>query len=445
MRGTEALGGNDRHLRLDFGRDGLELRVPAEARLSVLEPRKGVPLEDPATAIGGALAQPIGTAPLSELARGRQRVAIVVSDITRPVPNAVILPEILHCLEASGVDRDAIEIIVATGLHRANLGSELDELVGPMIARTYRIRNHVARDQSQHTYRGRTALGTEVWVDNGFLAADLRIITGLIEPHLMAGYSGGRKAVVPGLAGVETMKSLHGAAMLEGHIGPGILEGNALHHELLDIVRSIGVDFMLDVTLDRDRRITGVFAGELDAAHRAGVTFLEPHVHAQLDAPADIVVASAGGYPLDATFYQAIKGLAATMNIVRAGGTVVLACELSEGLGSDDFVALLRTLHDERDLMRRISADGFFQIDQWMVQHLCQVLNRARVVVCTPSDTLRALDGLPLAHAVDINECIRGAWEERPDAHIAVLPQGPYTLATVRGQKNPLRDRRLAA
>src|SRR5262249_15142939 len=183
----------------------------------------------------------------------------------RPVPNGIVLPPILRTLEAAGMGPEHIEIVVATGLHRSNTRDELIEMTSADIVARYRIRNHVARDADAHVHLGRTMRGTEIWLDRGFMDADLKIVTGLIEPHLMAGYSGGRKAVAPGLAGVDTMRSAHGPVMLEDHVGPGIIEGNPFHADLMEIARRARVDFMLDVSIDRARRLTGVFAGDIEA------------------------------------------------------------------------------------------------------------------------------------------------------------------------------------
>src|SRR6185369_11633918 len=226
-------------VRLDYGRTGLYVALPDDLDVSVLEPSKGAPLGDPGGAVAAALAEPIGTAPLAEIARDRRDAVVVISDKTRPVPYGIVLPPLLATLEAAGLAPERIEILVATGLHRANTADELAAMTSPDIVRRYRIRNHEARDASQHVHLGRTSRGTELWMDRGLLGADLRIVTGLIEPHLMAGFSGGRKAVAPGCAGVDTMRSLHGAAMLESALGPGIIEGNPFHEELLDIARRV--------------------------------------------------------------------------------------------------------------------------------------------------------------------------------------------------------------
>jgi len=423
-------------LRLDYGRDGVTISVPDELRVSVVEPAKGTPVADQNAAVEQALARPIDARPLAEVARGRRDAVVVISDKTRPVPYKVVLPPILRTLEAAGLERARIEILVATGLHRANTRDELLEMIGAEVVEHYRVRNHVARDAAEHVHLGRTARGTEIWIDRGFVTADLKIVSGLIEPHLMAGFSGGRKAVAPGLAGVETMRSAHGAAMLEDNVGPGIINGNPFHEDLLEIARTARVDFLVDVSVDRQRRLTGVFAGDIVHAHAAGMRFVEHEVRVDLDAPADIVITSAGGYPLDQTYYQSIKGLTGALNSVRRGGTIILAAALSEGIGSQDFQELLRGVRGNDDFMARITSPGFFRVDQWMVQHLCQVLRKAEVVLVTGGLSADAVPGLLATPAPTVEAALGRALERYgPKAHVAVLPQGPYVLATVRGRK----------
>lgn len=422
-------------IRLDYGRTGLTVRLPDDVDVSVLEPRHRPPLADPTAAVAAALAAPIGTPPLAALARGRRGAVVVIADKTRPIPYGLVLPPLLATLEAAGIPRQRIEILVATGLHRANTPEELAAMTSAAIVADYRIRNHVARDAAAHVHLGRTARGTEVWIDRGYVAAELKIITGLIEPHLMAGYSGGRKAVAPGCAGVETMRSLHGAAMLEGPIGPGRIADNPFHDELVGIARRVGVDLMCDVTSDRARRLTGVYAGDLEQAHAAGVADVARHVGAAADRPADIVITSAAGFPLDDTYYQSIKGLIAALNVVRRGGTIILAAAIREGLGSVEFQRLLAETRGNDDFMARVTRPGFFQIDQWMVQHLCQVRRKAEVIVVSEGlaghDTSRLMVDTAASVEAALARC-RGRYGARP--HVTVLPEGPYVLPSVRGR-----------
>jgi nickel-dependent lactate racemase len=423
-------------IRLDYGRSGLTIALPDSPNVSVANPPKGDPLGDPTGAVEQALRQPIGAPPLLELVRGRRDAVVVISDKTRPVPNGIVLPPLLRTLEMAGIARQHIEILVATGLHRANTRAELIEMTSAEIVERYRLRNHVARAADEHVHLGRTARGTEIWIDRGFMGADLKIVTGLIEPHLMAGYSGGRKAVAPGLAGVETMRNAHGPAMLEDNVGPGITEGNPFHEDLMEIARLVRVDFMVDVTIDRARCLTGVFAGDIERAHAAGMQAVERAVRVDLPAAADIVITSAGGYPLDQTFYQSIKGLTGALNIVRRGGTIILAAALTEGIGSQEFEDLLRGAGGNDDFMARISAPGFFRIDQWMVQHLYQVLRKAAVVVVTDGLPPEVVRSLLVSAAPSVGAALEQAMARYgSSARVAVLPQGPYVLATVGGRK----------
>jgi nickel-dependent lactate racemase len=382
------------------------------------------------------LRAPIGTAALVELARGRRNAVIAVADKTRPVPYPILLPPILAAVEQAGIAPTAIEILIATGLHRPNTPDELREMLGPDIAARYRLRNHVARNAAEHVHLGRTQRGTEVWLDRGFMAAELKLTSGLIEPHLMAGYSGGRKLVCPGLAGVDTMRSAHGPRMLEDRVGPGIVDGNPFHADLMEVALLSGVDFMCDVSIDRARHITGVFAGDITRAHAAGMEAVEAHVRIDLPEAADIVITSAGGYPLDQTFYQSIKGLTGALNVVRRGGTIILAAQIAEGMGSPDFEELLRSVQSNDEYMNRITAPDFFRVDQWMVQHLCQVIRKADVVVVSDGFRPAAVGRLPVRAAASVEAALGEAMTRYGrDAGVAVIPQGPYALATVRGRK----------
>ncbi len=426
-------------VRIAYGRGDLQLELPEALDVRVLEKHSVTPLADPAATLAAALETPIETPPLRELARGRHDAVIVVSDRTRPVPNALILPPILDALRAGGLPPDRVSLEVATGLHRPNTPAELDEMLGTEIARSLRIVQHDARDADSHADLGRTARGIPILIDRYFLERDLKVITGLIEPHLMAGFSGGRKAVCPGLAAVATVRVAHGPAMLEAQLGPGIVEGNPLHEDLLEVLRLVGVDFLVNAALDRERRIAGLFCGDPERAHAVGMDFVERESLVALEEPADLVIASAGGDPLDATFYQAIKGASTAASIVRPCGVILLCASLSEGVGSASFEKLLRETRSPEHFELRLADDRFFAVDQWMVQHLCQARRRARVLLYT--------DGLPIEAAgellVEAVPTPRAGIERAlaglgPAPRIAVVPQGPYVLATLRGEKRPL-------
>src|SRR5579864_376437 len=250
------------HINLAFGNTGVKANLPAGFRYRILEARTAKPLADWQSALESALDHPIDASPLAELARGKRSAAISVCDITRPAPNPKTLPPLLRRLEQAGIARENITILIATGLHRAATDAEIREICGPEIAAAYRVVNHDARNLSSHRPLGSTASGTPVYVDERFISADIHITLGFIEPHLMLGFSGGRKLVAPGLAAQETIKVLHSSKfMRDTRAVEGSVEDNPLHAELLEIARMARHDFRLDVALARDRWIAGVFAG----------------------------------------------------------------------------------------------------------------------------------------------------------------------------------------
>src|SRR6202041_3231746 len=315
-------------IRFAFGRDGLNVALPDGPRYEVIESRSASALPDVAAALDQALDQPIGSKPLSALAAGKKTAAISVCDITRPAPNWLTLPPLLHRLHQAGIPVEGVTILIATGLHREATESEIKAILGEEIAAKYRVVNHDARVLTEHRWLGTTGRGIPVYIDERFMAAELHITLGFIEQHLMLGFSGGRKLIAPGLAAQETIKVIHSPRFWREPLATeGSIEGNPLHAELLEIARMARHDFALDVTLTPDRRIPGVFAGEPVKAHAAGVAFLEQSSLERLDEPVDVVITSAAGYPLDLTFYQCVKGITAATHMVKPGGRILIVAQ----------------------------------------------------------------------------------------------------------------------
>jgi lactate racemase len=330
-------------IELAFGKTGITANLPLGFRYRVLEARTATPLPDWQGALESALDRPIGAPPLSELARGKQSAAISVCDITRPAPNRLTLPPVLRRLEQAGIPREQITILIATGLHRAATDAEIREICGEEIAAAYNIVNHDARNLSSHRHLGTTQSGTPVYIDERFASSDLHITLGFIEPHLMLGYSGGRKLIAPGLAAQETIKVLHSPKfMRDTRAVEGSIEDNPLHRELLEIARLARHDFIVDVALARDRSIGAVFAGDAELAHRGGVDFVSQVLLQTLDEPVDAVITTSAGYPLDLTYYQCIKGVTAASHIVKPGGSILLVAACTEGAGAPEFARMLR-------------------------------------------------------------------------------------------------------
>ncbi len=418
-------------VHLAYGRTGLEVDLPDRNVVKCLRYRPAAPLADFQEAVRDVLARPTGAAPLAELARGRSSACVVISDITRPVPNAVLLPPILATLEQSGIPRDRILILVATGLHRPNTRDELVEMVGPPIVEAYRIENHHGRELSEHAYVGESPRGVPVWIDNRYLGAELKITTGLIEPHFMAGFSGGRKLVCPGLAGFPTIKAWHSPTFLE-HPGArsGVLRDNPVHEENTWIARRAGCDFIVNAVIDESRRILSVVAGDMEKALHQGVSFVRPLVTDTVPVQVDIVVTTSAGYPLDATYYQSVKGMVAAMEIVRPGGTIIMAASLSEGIGSPEFRRIFEENASLDAFMERILTTDYFVMDQWQVEELAKVRRKARVKVVADGLTGEALSRLFVESAPSVEAAVaEGLAEYGPDATIAVIPEGPYVIA----------------
>lgn len=421
-------------ITLDYGKIGLDVEVPDANLAGILDLKAVAPLADPGAAVDAMLADPIGTPPLSELAQGKRSACILICDVTRPVPNALILERLLPVLEAAGIPRDGIRILIATGLHRPNEGDELVELVGPRIAVEYRIENHDGKRLDDHTYLGESPRGVPIWIDTRYLQAELKIAVGLIEPHFMAGYSGGRKLVCPGIAALETIKVWHSPQFLEHpRAASGCLEGNPVHEENTRIARIAGCDFIVNVTLDRDRRITSVVAGEMEQAFLRGVEFVKSVVRAELDEPCDVVITSSAGYPLDTTFYQSIKGLVGALPVVRDGGTMVIAASLTEGIGSPEFQGLFDEHGSLDAFMDCILGPDYFVMDQWQLEEMAKVCRRVRVKYVTGGLPAAAFGRLFVEAVPSVEAAIAEALSEYgPAARIAVIPKGPYVMPALR-------------
>ena len=427
------------------GRGKLSIDVPDDA--VVLRPAPAASVPDSEAAIRDVLAHPTGAAPLSALARerGAGGVCVVVSDITRPVPYKQLLPPLLGCLEAAGVPRDRILLLIATGMHRPSTAEERVEMFGERICREYRVLDHDATDDSQLVrLPARTSAGTEVSVNRHFVEAGLKITTGLVEPHFMAGYSGGRKSVCPGIVNLATIQQFHGPGFLENPCADnGVLAGNPCHLEASEVARIAGVDFVLNVALNLRREIVGVFAGGLEPAFAAAVRGVEAHCCASAGVEADVVVTSGGGYPLDATFYQVVKGIVGAVPAVRRGGSIVIAAECSAGIGSAQYRDLLREYAGDYDrFLADITAATDVRRDQWELEMQCRALRKVGVegiVLCTdtiaPEEfgdlcvtdarSLSAGGGPEAVFQGAVDACIRRAGSP---CRVVVIPEGPYVM-----------------
>ncbi len=420
-------------VRLEYGRTGLDVTLPDDRVVKCLGYGCAAPVADPDAVVRRALMHPHNSPSLAAIARGCRSACVVISDVTRPVPNQVILPPLLGTLEASGVPREKITVLIGTGLHRPNLGQELAEMVGPKVMAGYRIENHDGHDRSQHVHLGVSPRGVPLWIDRRYVEAQLKITTGLIEPHFMAGFSGGRKAICPGIAAVETVRAWHSPRFLEHPDARcGRLEGNPVHEEVTWIARRVGCDFIVNAVMNERREILALFAGHPEEAFWDGTRFVRRLVTDVVPRPVDIVVTCGAGYPLDTTFYQCVKGMVGAMEIVKPGGTIILAAGMEEGVGSAPFQRLFEENASLDAFMHRIQHEDYFVPDQWQLEELAKVRRKAKVKVITQGLPPEKIARLFVESAPTVEQAVADSLAEYgPQASIAVIPKGPYVLAEV--------------
>ena len=437
-------------IKLEYGKNGLWIDVPDRNLLAVLDRDDRPAPADQAGLVERALREPIGSpepcraAPagrlrratgtsLHEAARGSRRACVVICDITRPVRNHLLLPPIIRELERAGVGE--IRILIGNGLHREMTPGEIERSVGTEIAASYPVHNHLARDPQANVRVGTTSRGTPVHLDRIFVESDFRVITGLVEPHMYAGFSGGRKLIAIGVAGVETIRVIHSPLFLEdASVRAGNLTDNILHREACEIARMAPAQFAVNVTINRQREFTEAWAGDVFASHEAAADAALAECIRYAPGRPDIVITTNAGYPADLNLYQAGKGMQAGADIVKPGGTVIFAAEFCEGLGGSEFAQLMMQAESPEWIMRRLTQPGFFMIDQWGAESLIKAMRTAEIMVYTtglPPETIGKCFLSPIA---SVEEGIRTALQKHgPGATIAVIPKGPYVIGAIKG------------
>jgi nickel-dependent lactate racemase len=357
---------------------------------------------------------------------------MVVSDVTRPVPNAIILPPLLDALADAGVRDEDITILIGTGLHRPSRDDERERILGAQIIARYRVVDHDARDASTHRHLMMTPRGTDVALNAVYMDADVRIVTGFVEPHLFAGYSGGGKAVLPAIAGASAIMANHDARMI-GHLKATwcTTEGNPIFEEMRDAALKSDVAFCVNVTLDEHKQITGVFAGELVATHDAAIAQAARQALRPIPHLFDVVVATNMGYPADLVLYQSVKGMSVAAQACAPGGAILLVAECREGLGAGEYVDLLRTEGGPHELLARIEQGGT-HVDQWQVQVQAMVQARCDVWLhsALPQETVESAH---LNYAPDVDRTLAGIIETKRaelgrEPTVCVLPYGQLTV-----------------
>jgi len=414
---------------LAYGKKGLHIDVRLSPNLHIVSPLFVTGVPDPAAALREALRHPFGAPALRELVRPAHKVGIVVSDITRPVPNTVILPAILSELDL--VSPENITLFIALGTHRSNTESELRAMIGDRIFGSYRIVQNNAFDRSTQAALGQSSRGHEIWLNRELVACDIKILTGFIEPHFFAGFSGGGKAIMPGMAGLETVLGNHDAAMIaDPNSIWGETEGNQIWEEINEVAAKLDGKFLVNVTLNKDKEITAVFAGNLAEAHAAGCAFVRNTAMVAVEQPFDIVITSNSGYPLDLNLYQAIKGVSAAAQVVREGGSIIIAAECWDGIPEHGLYGkLLREAGSPQELLDHILHAPQPRQDQWQAQIQTQIQGRADLYVYSDylsDEQIRAAMLKPCRNIEQLVAELTILYGE--ETRICILPEGPQTV-----------------
>ncbi len=416
---------------LRYGHQGLTISHPETPGFQgVWRPSEPPVIRKPAAAIAHSLETPIASSPLREMAEKAQTACIVISDITRPVPNKIILPPLLQTLEKGGINKKDITILIATGIHRPNEGDELLALVGKEIAAQYRIVNHFSKQAEDMILVGKIDGEVPAMINRHYVAADLKILTGFIEPHMWAGFSGGRKSILPGISAIETLEYMHGPEMI-AHPGTvyGALEGNPFHEAGLAIMEKAGADFIINVTLNTDKEITRVFAGNPVEAHLEGCRFLAPFCTRTVDQPLDFIITTNSGAPLDCNLYQTVKGITGAAPVVKKGGDIIIASSCFEGLGSPEYVDILNLVDSPQHFLDRLQAREFFIPDQWCAQETYQVMIDHPIWLYTEGITRKEVERYHFHPVGSLEKIIEKMLDLHGlNARWAIVPDGPLVI-----------------
>ncbi len=416
-------------VRLDYGKRGLVVTLPDDANVTIVEPAYAPGLPDPVTALREALRHPVASPPLRNLVRPGDHVGIVFSDITRPTPNHLLIPALLD--ELNPVGSLDVTLFNGTGTHRMNTDHELRTMLGENVVETYPILQNDARDRGSHQLVGTTQQGNDVWIHRDFVNCDVKILTGFIEPHFFAGFSGGGKAVMPGLALLETVMRNHGPENLDNPKARwGIREGNPLWEEIREATAMVDPAFMLNVTLNRDHEITGVFGGHWDRAHAIGCRSVRKTAMAPVERPFDIVITSNSGYPLDLNLYQSVKGISAAAQVVKRGGSIILVADCWDGIPEHgDYGQLLLEADSVSSLLETVRTPGLHRQDSWQAHIQALICQRADVYVHSRNLRDEQITDALLLPSPDVETTVARLLDRYgPGATLCILPQGPQTI-----------------
>jgi nickel-dependent lactate racemase len=424
---------------LPYGKGIIRLLVPEDELLGIIRPNSLPPVQDEQEAILSAIEHPVSCPSLSALARKGSQIVILVDDITRPTPTRTMLIPLLEKLHKLGIKNETIRIVFATGAHRKHTLEEQKFLLGEDVVRTIEVIDHDARDKLSLVHLGCTSRGTPVELNRIVVDADLRIMLGLIKPHNEAGYSGGGKSLVPGVAGLATIMVNHGyESVFDANAVLGVINGNPIREDIEEVTGMLGPCFIVNAVINPEKRIIGVVAGDVVKAHRRGVEILDQMVKVRVPQPGNVVIVSCA-YPVDICLYQAINALVCPVRvrkpIIKKGGIIILTAQCPEGIGHRAFYELLANAESPQALLEKMSSPDFFEEDQYAAQVWAQVLTMANVIVVTEGVSKEELSRLHVESAASVEEALQRAREKiSSQLEILVMPDAAYTIPVLENE-----------
>ena len=424
-----------KEVKLLYGKNGIKLNIKDDWNANIIRKPLMPIINDISDEVNKALNNPINSLSIDKISSKGQSVCILVCDITRPVPNKLFLKQIILKFINAGISTDNILIIIATGLHRPASKDEITEIIGSSwVLKNIKIVNHFARDDSMHKNIGTTKQGNIVKLDKRFVDADIKIATGLVEPHFMAGYSGGRKVIAPGIAHADTITTFHSARYMENPNAISCnLINNPLHQDQLEIVNMIGQIYAINCVIDEKRNLSYINFGEIISSHMKAVNFISSFAKVKCNNSYNTLITTAAGAPLDGTFYQTVKGMVTPLEILKKGGDLIITSECSEGLGSEEFISSQKKLLKigPNKFLENILKKDFAAIDEWQTEMEIKSLIKGNIFLFSEglSEEEKLYTGVNIIN--NIEKTIDESIKRHNNNNIAIIPEGPYVIPVI--------------
>jgi len=419
-------------VKIDYGKEGLEISINPSWNVTVFHPNAQKAFENPVKEIRKAIKNPTKGKPLQKIIENKKKVnkvCVVVSDATRPVPSHIILDGLIRELNDYGILDNQILILIATGLHRPSRSDEIERIIGKNLISRLEVKNHVATDTNSLQYFGNTEDNIPIYINKHYCTSDVKITTGYVEPHFFFGFAGGRKSIIPGIAGKETIQANHSAKNIaSAHSRFGIYKENVLHKNSMEICDIVGVDFMINVCINEYHEIVQVAAGDFEKVHETLVDYQYKHIFAEIQESYDVVICGNGGYPLDLNLYQAVKSMALGELAVKKDGTIISVNECIDGIGEDKFRELLFSGKSPKEIYNLILSGEILVSDQWEIQILARVLMKAEIIIVSRLKE-HEIGNIGLKYAINVEEALNVSIKKHgANTRILILPNGPQIL-----------------